>query len=34
VSLAMRKGSYLEGHMTRGGADAERGWGLGARVTF
>jgi hypothetical protein len=34
VSLAMRKGSYLEGHVTRGGADAERGWGLGARVTF
>jgi hypothetical protein len=34
VSLAMRKGTYLEGQVTRGGADAERGWGFGARVTF
>jgi hypothetical protein len=34
ASLAMRKGSYVEGELTRGGSDAERGWGLGARVTF
>jgi hypothetical protein len=34
ASLAVRKGTYLEGQVTRGGADAERGWGFGARVTF
>jgi hypothetical protein len=34
ASLAMRKGVYLEGQVVRGGAAAERGWGLGARVTF
>ena len=34
VSVAMRAGTYLEGHLARGGAAVERGWGLGARVTF
>jgi hypothetical protein len=34
ASVAMRTGAYLEGHLSRGGAAAERGWGLGARVTF
>lgn len=34
VSIAMRTGVYVEGQITRGGTDAERGWGLGAHVTF
>jgi hypothetical protein len=34
VSVAVRNGVYVEGQMTRGGSDAERGWGLGTRVTF
>jgi hypothetical protein len=34
VSVAARKGFYVEGHIVRGGSSAERGWGLGARVTF
>lgn len=34
ISLAVRKGTYLEGELTRGGVADERGWGLGARVTF
>ena len=34
ASLLVRSGLYVEGHVVRGGADAERGWGIGARVTF
>ena len=34
VSIAVRTGLYLEGQLTRGDAAAERGWGVGARVTF
>jgi hypothetical protein len=34
VSVALRKGSYVEGALIRSGADAERGWTVGARVTF
>jgi hypothetical protein len=34
LSLAMRKGLYLEGQVARGAAAVERGWGFGARVTF
>jgi hypothetical protein len=34
ASLLLRNGMYVEGNMVRGGSDAERGWGLGARVTF
>ena len=33
-SVAVRNGLYLEGYILRGGAEAERGWGLGARVSF
>ena len=34
ISLAIRQGTYLEGHATRGGAADENGWGLATRVTF
>ena len=34
ASIAARNGLYVEGHVVHGGSDAERGWGLGARVTF
>ena len=34
VSIGVRNGFYVEGHAVRGGSDAERGWGLGTRVTF
>jgi hypothetical protein len=34
LSVAMRKGLYVEGQVAHGGAAAESGWGLGARVTF
>lgn len=34
VSIALRNGVYVEGQAVRGGSDAERGWGLGTRVTF
>ena len=33
-SVAVRNGLYLEGYIVRGGSDAERGWGLGTRVSF
>lgn len=34
LSLALRRGLLLEGQVTRSGEDEERGWSLGARVTF
>jgi hypothetical protein len=34
VSIAARNGMYVEGHIVHGGSEAERGWGLGARVSF
>ena len=34
ASIATRNGVYVEGQIVRGGSAAERGWGLGARVTF
>jgi len=34
VSIAVRNGLYVEGQITRGGSDADRGWGFGTRVTF
>jgi hypothetical protein len=34
VSIGVRNGFYVEGQVVRGGSDAERGWGLGTRVTF
>jgi|SRR5436190_11760678 len=34
VSVAARNGLYVEGFIVRGGSTAERGWGLGTRVTF
>jgi hypothetical protein len=34
VSIAARNGVYVEGQIVRGGSEAERGWGLGARVSF
>ena len=33
-SVAVRNGLYLEGYIVRGGSAAERGWGLGTRVSF
>ena len=34
ASVAARNGLYLEGYVVHGGSDDERGWGLGARVSF
>lgn len=34
ASVAARNGFYVEGYVVRGGSSAERGWGLGTRVTF
>jgi len=34
ASIAVRNGLYLEGYIVHGGAEAERGWGLGTRVSF
>lgn len=34
VSVAIRAGTYLEGHVVHGGAQDEQGWGAAARVTF
>ncbi len=34
ASLALRSGSFLEGHVVRGGTPAEQGWGTGVRVSF
>jgi F plasmid transfer operon, TraF, protein len=34
ASVAVRNGLYVEGYLVRGGSEAERGWGLGTRVSF
>ena len=34
ASVAIRNGLYLEGYVVHGGSEAERGWGLGTRVSF
>jgi hypothetical protein len=34
ASYAAQAGLYLDGHLVRGGAAGERGWGLAARVSF
>ena len=34
ASVALRTGMYVEGHVVRGGAADERGWGLATRVSF
>ena len=34
TSIALRNGFYVEGYIVRGGSEAERGWGLGTRVSF
>ncbi|MSO45580.1 MAG: hypothetical protein EXQ59_02265 [Acidobacteria bacterium] len=34
VSVSLRSGMYLDGHVVRGGAADERGWGTAARVSF
>ncbi len=34
LSVAVRSGVYLDGHLVRGGADDDRGWGMAARVSF
>jgi F plasmid transfer operon protein TraF len=34
LTVAMRGGLYLDGHAVRGGSGDEKGWGLGARVSF
>jgi hypothetical protein len=33
-SLAVRSGMYVDGHVVHGGARAEQGWGIAARVSF
>jgi hypothetical protein len=34
LSLKVRSGFYVDGHVVRGGSDADRGWGLAARTSF
>jgi len=34
ASIEARNGFFVEGHIVRSGSSAERGWGLGARVSF
>jgi hypothetical protein len=34
ASVAVKSGMFVEGHLVAGGSADERGWGLGARVTF
>ena len=34
VSVGVRAGLYLDGHVVRGGDAGERGWGVAARVSF
>jgi hypothetical protein len=34
VSVAMRSGLYLDGHVVRGGAADDQGWGAAVRVSF
>jgi len=34
ATVAVRNGLYLEGYVVHGGSEAERGWGLGTRVSF
>jgi len=34
ASIAARSGVYVEGQIVRGGSEAERGWGIGGRVSF
>lgn len=34
ASYAVRSGLFVEGDLVGGGADDERGWGIGARVSF
>ena len=34
ASVAIRNGAYVEGQIVRGGSEAERGWGIGGRVSF
>lgn len=34
ASVSLRSGFYLDGHVVRGGASDERGWGVASRVSF
>jgi hypothetical protein len=34
VSVAVRSGLFLDGHVVRGGSEDDRGWGVAARVSF
>jgi hypothetical protein len=34
ASVAVRSGLYIDGHIAHGRATDERGWGIGARVSF
>ena len=34
VSVALRAGFFVDGHVLRGGASDERGWGVASRVSF
>ena len=34
LSIALRKGAYVEGEVARGGSAAERGWSIDSRVSF
>src|SRR5207247_7038752 len=33
ISVAIRPGTYVDAHVTRGGDEGRRGWGVGVRVT-
>jgi hypothetical protein len=34
ISVAVRSGLFLDGHVVRGGSEDDRGWGVAARVSF
>jgi hypothetical protein len=34
ISVSLRSGLYVDGHIVRGGSPRERGWGAAARVSF
>lgn len=34
ISVSLRSGFFVDGHVVRGGSSADRGWGLAARTSF
>ena len=34
LTVSVRTGVYVDGHVVRGGVEDERGWGVAARVSF